>query len=317
MIFNTILKYMNTKVMRKLFLCLSVIGMILTGCSKNDDEDNGENEGKLPDLPALPDPDDVCSAMDDINFMSYCYENFDVNKDGKVSINEANAVKEINCRSKNFTSLKGIEYFSNLESLICSSNPIKELDIRYNAALTTLYCGWTNITGIDLSNNKALTSIKEQAFASTNLKSISIPRWIETIENGAFRDCTKLENVLFESNSNLKTIGTTTPPGWPNKGVFDSCTALTSIEFPEGLELLGMDTFNNCSLTSVIFPESIKQIASRAFWGAPLSQMICYAINPPILGSGYGSPLYNKYVKLYVPAKCVETYKKVVGLKVS
>ena len=80
--------------MKKLFICLSALGMILIGCSKNDDgesdkpNNNGNeqpenpNEPKLPELPALPDPDDVCSAMDDLNFMAYCYENFDVNKDG-------------------------------------------------------------------------------------------------------------------------------------------------------------------------------------------------------------------------------------------
>ena len=93
--------------MKRLFFCLAVLGVILTGCSKNDDgesdkpNNNGNeqpenpNEPELPELPALPDPDDVCSAMDDLNFMAYCYENFDVNKDGKVSVTEANAAKEI------------------------------------------------------------------------------------------------------------------------------------------------------------------------------------------------------------------------------
>lgn len=88
--------------MKRLFFCLAVLGVILTGCSKNDDgesdkpNNNGNeqpenpNEPELPELPALPDPDDVCSAMDDLNFMAYCYENFDVNKDGKVSVTEAN-----------------------------------------------------------------------------------------------------------------------------------------------------------------------------------------------------------------------------------
>ena len=103
--------------MKHLFLCLLVIGMILAGCSKNDDEDNSKNSGKLPDLPELPDPDDVCSAMNDINFMSYCYEKFDVNKDGRVSINEANAVKEINTTGLIIENLIGVERFPNLQIL--------------------------------------------------------------------------------------------------------------------------------------------------------------------------------------------------------
>ena len=65
-----------------------MLGMLLTGCSKDDDNE-------APGLPPLPDPDDVCSCMDDVVFMQYCYENFDVNKDGKVSKTEANAVTKI------------------------------------------------------------------------------------------------------------------------------------------------------------------------------------------------------------------------------
>ena len=119
--------------MQKLFLCLSILGMVLTGCSKNDDEDNGKNEGKLPDLPALPDPDDVCSAMDDLNFMSYCYDKVDVNKDGKVSVNEANAVKEMKMSGLNIKNLIGIERFPNLQTLLYTG--AGEIDLRYNEEL--------------------------------------------------------------------------------------------------------------------------------------------------------------------------------------
>ena len=112
--------------MKKVFLmlCLSTVGMLLTGCSDNDEENSdGPGGGKLPDLPTLPDPEDVCTAMDDINFMAYCYETFDVNKDGKVSVSEANAVLKIDLselkNKKEIASLKGIEYFPNLQSLNC------------------------------------------------------------------------------------------------------------------------------------------------------------------------------------------------------
>ena len=47
---------------------------------------NQEDDKKTTSLPKMLDPDDVCTSMDDLNFMKYCYENFDVNKDGKVSL---------------------------------------------------------------------------------------------------------------------------------------------------------------------------------------------------------------------------------------
>ncbi|KDS21690.1 hypothetical protein M088_5978 [Bacteroides ovatus str. 3725 D1 iv] len=55
----------------------------------------------------MSDPDDVCTAMDDIEFMKYCYEHFDVNKDGKVSPVEAQAVTTIGFGNST-TSISGI-----------------------------------------------------------------------------------------------------------------------------------------------------------------------------------------------------------------
>ena len=69
----------------KLLIAAGLVGVsCLMSCEKAEDT--------LPKLEAV---DDVCTKMDDINFMKYCYDNFDVNKDGKVSMPEANAVKTI------------------------------------------------------------------------------------------------------------------------------------------------------------------------------------------------------------------------------
>ena len=56
--------------MKKVFLVLAVV-LLCVGCSKSD-----ENE-PLTGYPEMSDPDDVCTAMDDIEFMKYCYEHFD------------------------------------------------------------------------------------------------------------------------------------------------------------------------------------------------------------------------------------------------
>lgn len=60
--------------MKQFFICLSLLGVILaTNCGK-EDESNGGNEGTLI-LPILPDPDDICSCMDDPIWKQYCYDN--------------------------------------------------------------------------------------------------------------------------------------------------------------------------------------------------------------------------------------------------
>lgn len=112
----------------KLLIAAGLVGVsCLMSCEKAEDT--------LPKLEAV---DDVCTKMDDINFMKYCYDNFDVNKDGKVSMYEANAVKDIvdydNIFSK-VVSFAGIEYFSNLESFSLgneynSTLNLKTLDLR-------------------------------------------------------------------------------------------------------------------------------------------------------------------------------------------
>lgn len=164
--------------------------MILIGCSKNDDgesdkpNNNGNeqpenpNEPKLPELSALPDPDDVCSAMDDLKFMAYCYEKFEVNKDGKVSETEANAVRIISIDYRYpVESLKGIERFPNIE-IFRSGDRITELDLRYNLKLEELSCyGNGCLTTVLLPNTLTVnrTLIRLVFFAnSVNIQSHSL-----------------------------------------------------------------------------------------------------------------------------------------------
>ncbi len=108
------------------------------GTGKTDPDDKGDDDDdevvELPTLSDLGDVDYVCIKMTDLDFMRYCYENFDVNGDAKVSMYEANAVKEITCNTaEDFT---GIEYFPNLESF--ESTSAKYLDLKYNAQLSDI-----------------------------------------------------------------------------------------------------------------------------------------------------------------------------------
>lgn len=50
------------------FFVFMAFSVILVSCDKNEESENSESQ-----LPPMSDPDDVCTAMDDINFMSYCY----------------------------------------------------------------------------------------------------------------------------------------------------------------------------------------------------------------------------------------------------
>ena len=76
----------------------------------------------------------------DANFKAYILENFDLDKDGSLSLSEALKIKKIDCSDKQIFSLSGIETFENLEFLDCSNNQIGELELSKNKKLEKLIC---------------------------------------------------------------------------------------------------------------------------------------------------------------------------------
>ena len=101
---------------------------------------------------------DVFACMDDFIFKGRC-EVFDTNRDGKLSLREAYAVREISVGSRGISSLKGIEYFAYLTYLNCNGNKINSLDVSRNTALTRLYCSANNLNTLDVSKNLALIGL--------------------------------------------------------------------------------------------------------------------------------------------------------------
>ena len=125
---------------------LSVLFLaVFAGCTKDD--------GSIKIV------EDVCTQMDDNAFASYCRSEFDTDKDGKVSMQEASVVEFIAIKEKGISSLKGLMYFFNLKSLDCSQNDLSSLDISGNVSLTSLNCNNNRLTSLDTSKNIQLQSL--------------------------------------------------------------------------------------------------------------------------------------------------------------
>lgn len=145
------------------------------------------------EIPILNGLDDVCTAMDDIVFMQYCYENFDVNKDGKVSQAEANAVLELLLcdyeNRRNIISLKGIEYFLNLRALDCRECvKLEEVDLHYNTKI------------VKLSNLQPNWSTREGVFDGCKcLKRLDLPASIISLSFGNQEKSWPLKSVNDDS----------------------------------------------------------------------------------------------------------------------
>ena len=95
----------------------------------------------------------------DANFRSYVQTEFDKDGDKKLSSAEIAAVKEIIASLRGIKNLKGIEFFTALETLNCVQCELAALDVSKNTELTRLECWDNKLTALDVSKNTKLTRL--------------------------------------------------------------------------------------------------------------------------------------------------------------
>jgi hypothetical protein len=122
-----------------------------------------------------------------------------------------------------------------------------------------------------------VTAIGENAFESSDITSVTIPKGVTTIGDYTFEYCTSLtsltipEGVTSIGNNtfmNSSLVSVTLPESVTEIGycTFGGCNALTSINIPKGLTTIPKGMFQNCySLTSITIPYGVKIIDYYAF----------------------------------------------------
>lgn len=139
-------------------------------------------------------------VFEDSRFKAFMVSKYDKNKDGEISFDEAQSIKSLVVHTDTISSLAGIEYLTNLESLYCNGsftwikypleyeargllksldiskntklvhlsctdNQLGSLDVTHNIAMDYICCDRNNIESIDISKNSMLTRFS----ASNNL----------------------------------------------------------------------------------------------------------------------------------------------------
>ena len=136
---------------------LAIVSLAAKPAFSNAEELNFENLA----IDASQDATNGDIAIDETNFPDAIFRNWILQQyygmDGKLTENEIKDVTSIAVYEKNISTLKGIEYFTSLTFLNCSSNQLTSLDVSKNTALTTLSCSSNQLTTLDVSNNTALT----------------------------------------------------------------------------------------------------------------------------------------------------------------
>ncbi|MCR5203469.1 MAG: hypothetical protein K6E47_00255 [Lachnospiraceae bacterium] len=103
-------------------------------------------------------------------FRNYISKNFDQDKDGIIDEETVENVRAIVCYSTGkITSVKGIEFFPNLEELNCYNNKIQFIDLSGNPKLRVLVADENSISTIDLSKCPVLKKLY-----------LSYNKWVQT-----------------------------------------------------------------------------------------------------------------------------------------
>ena len=149
-------------------------------------------------------------VFEDANFKAYLIANFDTDKDGEISKVEALGIKDINVSTDNIASIAGIEYMTNLETLICRgsynrgevSGLLTSIDVTQNKILKILDVRCNALTSIDISNNTELT---ELSVDNNKLTTIDAGNNVALLRiNG---NDNELETISLPQSKSLATLG--------------------------------------------------------------------------------------------------------------
>ena len=177
--------------MKRIPLYISIAAAMVASCTPAPIQD--EPNPMLPPEKTGISPEDSSFKVpfEDSDFKDYCLRNFDTDKDGEISAEEAETVTKISVSYASIFSLGGIEYFNNLTELDCSHNHLTSLDMSKNTALTDLVCGSNRLSRLDLSKNTALEYL---SCISNELTSLDLS------------GMTALETVFCDGNHQLTSL---------------------------------------------------------------------------------------------------------------
>lgn len=181
-------------------------------------------------------------AINETNFPDVDFRNFllfqSYGADGVLTEDEIKGITELR-PYYSCSSLKGIEYFTALEKLTCSSG-ITSLDVSKNTALKELRCDNGELTSLDVSKNTALTylSCRGNKLTSLNVSNTALEELFCSDNNLTSLDVSGLTTLIrvdCDGNNQLTSLNAS------------GCTALTRAGDSYG----GGLNWRNTSLTTL------------------------------------------------------------------
>ena len=135
----------------------------------------------------------------------------------------------------------------------CTALTTVDLPANLTSLSESLFSG-SGLTSITIPSS--VTEIQRQCFDGTGLTSVVIPASVTKVSFYAFAGCRSLSSVTFENPSTSF-----------DNGVFQNCTALTTIALPANITGIPDNMFQSSGLTSITIPSGVKVIGGDAFSG--------------------------------------------------
>ena len=165
---------------------------------------------------------------------------YDKDGNGYLSDSEISETGNIYCENSNIYSVKGIEYFTEIEGLWCLNNNISSWDLSKNTHLKGIWCSHNDFTKLDFTANKELEWVYCYNCQLTELD---------------VSNCPELGYIECNSNPNLKTLNVKGCPKLEN--LYCSSCGLTSLDLSANPLLCELDCYKN-NLTSLNFSNNLK-----------------------------------------------------------
>ncbi|WP_294201707.1 leucine-rich repeat domain-containing protein [Chryseobacterium endophyticum] len=158
----------------------------------------------------------------DKNFEKTVLENYDLNRDGKISISEAERVENLFLMNKGITSVEDVSYFKNARMIILDQNNIPRISLKNMDKVQLISCAGSKVAVFTAENLKSLTSLYLDGNQIENISLKSTPKInqltvslnkIKTIDVSALKHLKKLnlehnliQQLDISSNINLESL---------------------------------------------------------------------------------------------------------------
>ena len=295
-----------------------------------DDVDEGLEYQDSEFIP-VPEPTDSIVFADSL-VRKICLQYFDTDRNGKLSSEEAEAVRSFGTYfvGKPVSSFMETVYFSGVTSFDGAFNgchslqriavPVWVTSIGNNtfnncislesvsipAGVTSLgvncFYGCTSLEEVDFS--EGLLNVGNYAFyGCSSLQRVHLPSTVASVGKYAFGSCTGLLSVVFPSA--LTAVG---------DYAFVGCSALQKVDLEPcaGLLTIGASAFSGCTGTTgedITLPASVTAVGSAAL--TPFKYVNVLGTTPPVIATDS----FIGTARFGVPAQSLKTYKKALNWK--